>query len=93
MSDLERLKIDIAPVYLRILSEPYVRFLASNYVPVVDVQEIKTKRKYFLVISAKSISLSLRKFQEENEGTLISSEFWIHKESNERTAKYLISES
>ena len=93
MNDLERLKIDMAPVYLRVLSEPYVRFIGSNYVPVIDIQEVKTKKKFFLVISSKSIGLALREFQEENGGSLVSSEFWIHKESNERTAKYVVSES
>ena len=83
----ERLKIDTRPVKLRIESEPYVIFMGRAFVPVIDVYEVRKRREYILLISAQSISIPLKQWQ-DYEKSLVHIEFWINKASEERSAKY-----
>lgn len=83
----ERLKIDSEPRKLRIDCEPYVKFVGKAYCPVVDVFDLKKRREYFLIISAQSLSLPLRKISEQ-EQKLAGIEVWVNKASDEKFAKY-----
>ena len=83
----ERLKIDTRPVKLRIESEPYVIFMGRAFIPVIDVYEVRKRREYILLISAQSISIPLKQWQ-DHEKSLVHIEFWINKASEERSAKY-----
>jgi hypothetical protein len=86
------LRIDIEPKRLLITSEPYVIYTARGYQPVVDVVELRSKREYYVFISAKSISQKLEALRHENAGKLAGLEIWIRKESSEKMAGYLVEE-
>ena len=86
----ERLKIDLKPRKLRVESEPYVVFVGRTFVPVIDVFDVKSKREYFLIISAQSIASVFREWMNEADSKLIHTEFWINKESTEKFSKYEI---
>ena len=87
----DRIKIDMAPVKLRIESDPYVVFIGKTFVPVIDVYNIKTKREHFLIISPVSISGEIQAWMMANDGSIVNLEFWINKVSDEKFSKYEIS--
>mgnify|MGYP000232889028 CR=1 FL=1 len=86
----ERLKVTTEPVKLRFTSEPYAMFVTKQYVPVIDVHELKRQRDYYLIISPVSLSMKLNDIRLESGGALIHSEIWLHKESDEKYAKYVV---
>jgi len=86
--DRERLIVDSAPKKLRIESEVYSVFVGRNFVPVIDVIEIKTGREYFLIVYAQSISRPLAEWIRENNSSAMHIEFWINKKSDQKTAPY-----
>jgi len=88
----EYLKIDVEPRRVQIISEPYVIYTKRGYQPVVDVIDTKNKREYNLFISAKSLSERLEMLKSENNGRFRGLEFWIRKQSYERTAPYILEE-
>lgn len=88
----EALRVDVEPRRLLVTSEPYVVYSARGYQPVVDVLEKKSRREYFLYLSAISLSHTLHVLQEENGGRTLGLEFWLRKESHEKTSKYILEE-
>ena len=90
MASKERLVIDIEPKLLVVISEAYVIYTVRGYQPVVDVMDRKTKREYFLFISAVSITKPLEQLRNENGGKHKGLEFWIYKEGPDRSAKYIL---
>ncbi len=89
MDARDRLKIDIAPVKLRVESEPYVMFIRNQYLAVIDVYDIKAKREYFIIVSPVSLSVRFNELKLEN-GSLVDVEIWINKESTDKFAKYVV---
>jgi len=87
-----QLKIDMEPKKLLIVSEPYVRYTVRGYQAAVDVLEKKSKREYYIFISAKSLSLPLEQLRIENNESTIGLEFWINKKSDEKTSPYILAE-
>ena len=85
--DLSRIKIDVEPMRLRIDSEPYVLFLGRQYVPVINVTELKRNNGGFLIIAPVSISVVLHQWAEDG-GQLQGIEFWINKTGNEKFSTY-----
>ena len=83
----ERLKLNSEPHKVRIESEPYVRFVGRAFCPVINIYDIKKRREYFLIVGAQSLSMALKKIQ-ENEGKLTGIEMWVNKASDDRAAKY-----
>ncbi len=90
--DLNAFKVDIEPRKVIITSEPYIIFTARGYQPVVKVYDSKARREYFMYISAASLARPLEILRNENSGNFVGLEFWISKESSDRTAKYVIEE-
>ncbi len=86
--DRERLIIDSQPRKLRIESEIYVTFLSRNFVPVINVLDLKTNREYFFVVSAQSIGKTLYEWISENNNSAMHLEFWINKKTDERSSPY-----
>lgn len=89
MATRERIRVGIAPIKLRIESEPYVIFLGRTFVAVIDVYDIKNKRELYLPLSAQSIAARLYGWW-QTEGALFGIEFWLNKESELKTSKYEI---
>ena len=87
----EHLKIDTEPKRLMATSEPYVIFNIRGYQPVLDVVEYKTRKQYYIYISAKSLGAGLFKLAEESDGKLLGCEFWVYKDGDEKTALYAVS--
>lgn len=86
-TERDRLKVGREPVRLRAESEPYVIFSGRQFVPVLDVLDVRKGHEYYLIISPVSIGEKL--FQWANEsGRLRDIEFWINKQSDEKFAKY-----
>ncbi len=86
------LKVDVEPLRLLVTSEPYVVYTVRGYQPVVNVIERKSRREYFLYISAQSISRSLEQLKVENGDRMLGLEFWLRKEGPEKTSKYVLEE-
>lgn len=90
---IEVLKVDTEAVRIRIISEPYVTYSAFGYQPAVDVFHLKKKRTMRLFVSAKTLGQQLEAIRVSNERESLSGiEVWIHKESNDRRSKYVLSE-
>ena len=89
---MERLKVETMPLKLSIDSDPYVRFVGRTFVPVIDVTNVKTRRSYFLIISPVSIAQQIKKWADE-EGGILHLEFWIHKSSDDKFAKYEVTQA
>ena len=83
-------KFGMEPLKFEIISEVYLVFSFKKYVPVLDLVEVKTKRKCSFVVGASSVAIALEKIRSLNDGTLASTVVWIHRESDEKMAKYVI---
>lgn len=90
MDDRERLKFDTQPIKLRIESEPYVRFVGKKYAASLNVYDVKSKREYYIIIDAQSLSQPLHEIAMKENG-LKHLEMWISKESDDKYARYEIS--
>ena len=88
-SDRERLKVTSKPLKLRVESEPYVVFLGRKFSTAIDVYDVKTRREYYLIIEAQSLSMPLKHLIDV-EGGLRELVIWINKESDDKRAKYEI---
>jgi hypothetical protein len=86
----DRIVIEVEPVKLQTISEPYVVSTPFGYQVAIDVFETKKKRKKSLLLAAKSLFTELESLREENNGKLNGLEFWINKESAEKKSKYVI---
>ncbi|WP_155999735.1 hypothetical protein [Thioalkalivibrio sulfidiphilus] len=90
--DKNQLKIDIEPKRIIITSEPYVMYTKRGYQAVVDVIESRSKRDYFIYISARSLSDRLEELRLMNNNKLHGLEIWVRKESAEKMAGYIVEE-
>ena len=86
----DRIVIEVEPVKLQTISEPYVVSTPFGYQVAIDVFETKKKRKKSLLLAAKSLFTGLESLRGENNGSLLGLEFWISKESEERKSKYIV---
>ena len=84
------MRVDAEPKLLQITSEPYVIFTKRGYQPVVNVLEKKRKMNLILFISPVTLTRQLEPLREENNGQFIGLEFWIRKESYEKTSSYIL---
>ena len=72
------------------LSEPYVSFGTRGYTPVVDVQNVHTREKGFLVITAISLGEALHSHALRNGGRLLGLTLLVRKSSRDRMAPYVV---
>ena len=75
---------------LMFLSEPYAIFTRMGYQPVIDVQDVQSGERGYLVISAVSLGEPLHKIAVRNQGTLLDKTISLRKESSDRMSKYLV---
>lgn len=82
-------KIDMTPLKLSLISDIYLVFYRNRYVPAIDCLDIKKRQKISIFVSASSLASSLEALRLEND-VIDGAEIWIHKESEERMAKYIM---
>lgn len=83
-------KFGTEPLKFEIISEVYVVFSFKKYVPAIDLVEVKAKRKYSFIVGASSVAIALEKIRSLNNGTLSGTVVWIHRESEDKMAKYVV---
>ena len=88
----DRAKIDGEPRQFLVIAEPYVTHTYFGYTAALHVYEKKTRREYELLIGAKSFSDQLKQLVSNNGDKFSGLEFWLWKERNSRTAKYIVEE-
>ena len=88
-TNFEILKIDSEPKKLRLISDVYFIFNSYKYTPYVDVVVTKTKQRVSVMVSAQSIAQKLEDYREDNK-RIEDLEIWLHKESDDKWAKYVI---
>lgn len=89
-ANFDLIKFGTEPIMFEIISEIYVVFSFKKYLPVLDLADIKTKRKYSFVVSASSVAMAFEKIRSLNDGTLMGTVVWIHRKSDDKMAKYVI---
>ena len=83
-------KATTIPEIVMILSEPYVVVTERAYVPVIEIRPLNSTKSLLLRASAQSLFKGLEDLRDENEGTLVGLEIFIRRESEAKTASYLI---
>jgi hypothetical protein len=89
---MDQLKVDTEPKKLLVTGEAYVRFTRFGYQPALDVREKKSKRQYYMFVSARSLANPLEQLRSENNGQFTGLEFWVWKKSGDRKAPYVVEE-
>ena len=89
-ANFDLIKIGTEPLKFEIISEVYVIYSFKKYVPTLDLLEIKSNSKRSFVVSASSVANALEKIRPLNDGTLVGTVVWIHRESEDKMAKYVI---
>ena len=89
-ANYEILKIGSNPLPLRFISEIYLSFLNKKYLPIIDVYNTKTKKQFSIIVGASSLAVEFEKLRLDSDGKLIDLECWVHKESDDKYAKYLV---
>ena len=67
--DTDRIKIDIEPVKLLFLSEPYVIYNGYSYQPVAEVMEQKRRTQYIIYLSPQTLAQQLYYLIEQYSGS------------------------
>ena len=88
--NFELIKFTTEPKKFEISSEIYLVFSFKKYVPVLDLVEIKNNRKYSFIVGASSVAVALENIRALNGGVLPGTMVWVHRESEEKMAKYII---
>jgi hypothetical protein len=89
-TDKDTLKIDIEPIRVQLLTEPYVVYSRFGYAPVINVWVKKNKREYMMYLSASSLGKGIEAVRKKNGSDFKGLEFWIRKESAEKKAKFIV---
>ena len=92
MEKLPVLRVGTDPVKIRIDSEADVIMTFRGYAPILNVTVLDTDERHILYISARSLSQELEKRREKNEGRFTGLKLAIKKESEARTAQYIVEE-
>ena len=89
----EILSVDSEPKRIEILSEPFPVFTRFGYQVAFRVWLKKKKREAVLIAGASSLSKGIENLKDIWEcDSYTGMEFWIQKESDDRRAKYLVSD-
>lgn len=88
--NFDLIKFDSEPIMFEIVSEVYLVFSFKKYLPLIDLANVKTKKKYSFVVSASSVAVAFEKIRSLNNGSLLGTVVWIHRESEDKMAKYVI---
>lgn len=87
------LKLDTEAVRIRIVSEPHLVYNVFGYQPAIDVMHLKRHRRTRRFLSARSLGVKLNEIRVSNQIPGLSGiEVWVHKASNSRSARYVVSE-
>ena len=89
-ANFDLIKFDSEPVMFEIVSEIYLVFSFKRYLPVIDLANVKTKRKHSFLVGASSVAVAFEKIRTLNDGMLSGTVVWIHRESDDKMAKYVI---
>jgi hypothetical protein len=89
-TNFDLIKFGTEPLKFEIISEVYLVFSFKKYVPVIDLLEVKAKRKHSFIVGASSVAIALEKIRSLNDGALASTMVWIHRESEDKMAKYVV---
>jgi len=89
----ERLKIDVEPMRLQFITEPYIVFGRFGYQAAFNVWLAKKKREYILLVGASSLSAGIEQLMKASDlNSYIGLEFWVQKESDNKMSKYVVSD-
>ena len=88
--ELDQLKIGEGWIQLRVHGEPYVVSTFRGYAPVLEVENLRSRTRHYLFMSAKSLMEGLEPLRSTNHGSFAGLEFRIRKESDDKFAKYEI---
>ena len=89
-TNFEVIKFSTEPVRCEIMSEVYLCFQFKKYIPVIDLKNSKSKQMFSFVVGASSVAQKLESFRVENGGLIVGTELWIHRESDDKMAKYIM---
>lgn len=86
------IKIGSTPVKLSLISDVYLVYHAKRYLAAVDFFDSIKRTRATLFIGASTFAIALEKIRAEND-KIEGAEIWVQKESDLKTAKYIISET
>lgn len=75
---------------MRVCGEPSVVVTFRGYAPVLPVENMRSRTRHYIFMSAKSFMEGIEPLRAKNHGHFSGLEFRIKKESDDRFAKYLI---
>ena len=90
MDKLPVLRVGTDPVRIQVESEADVIMTFRGYAPILNVTVLDTSEKHILYISARSLSQELEKRREKNDGKFSGLKLSVKKESEARTAQYIV---
>ena len=90
MDKLPVLRVGTDPVRIKVESEADVIMTFRGYAPILNVTVLDTDEKHILYISARSLSQELEKRREKNDGKFSGLKLSVKKESEARTAQYIV---
>ena len=90
MSKLSRITVTTSRRLLKITSEPYVLYERMGFTPVVDVEDMHSGEIGYLIISALSLSESLKAIADAKNCLFKGLTISIQKESSARVSKYIL---
>lgn len=84
------LKVGKEPIKIEVVSEADVIMTFRGYAPTLKIKTLDDGKEHLLYISARSLAQQLEKRREANGDKFVGLRFAIRKESEERTAQYLV---
>jgi len=84
------LRVLTEAVRIQVDSEADVIMTFRGYAPILNVTVLETNEKHILYISARSLSQELEKRREKNGGKFTGLRLSVKKESDARTAQYIV---
>ncbi|MFC1588222.1 hypothetical protein ACFL54_07925 [Planctomycetota bacterium] len=87
---LTPLRIKSEWVELEAIGEPFVELTMRGYAPLLPVRDMSTDEECKVFINASSFGKKLEPMRQDNGGQFTGLKFRVKKESDERTAPYVV---
>ncbi len=89
-NELEQLRIGEDLIQLRVHGEPYVVATFRGYAPVLEVENLHSRTRHYVFISAKSFMDGVEPLRVANGGVFDGLVFKVRKDSDDKYAKYVV---
>ena len=89
---LKPFRADTVGACVELIGEPEIVYTRRGFAPVVEIRDEKTREKFVMFLSSKSLAEGVQKLLEANKNLFSGIRIHVKKESDDRYAQYVITD-